>query len=552
MALVEGLIRARVSHPTLVLVDDCARFGIRVIVAGALFWRARNAPRLFAPLWRTLGWAITFLGLATLYAIITRDLLALPSPIPTFRYLGFFIGLGCIGWAALRLPVQSILPSQRIQAILDGILISSAIFFIAWGSFLRGFVNSHPSGDSAWGLTLVFPFLATALGALWIFQEVRLKGGSLGRPGLFLRLGIGIMVIWWAIFAFGNIQGWYRTGHLAVWMDMIPTLGILAFGLAALWPDRTEWSASSSRSWDRQQILLYLPSSLAMVYGSAVMVRGGTFDLTMVLTGTVVAAVLTIRQFLTIRDLDNLSTELEQRVQERTRELVRNQQDLAKAQRSQLIAGMAAGFAHDFKNQINVINNWVELLGMDDVPHDLPAGLSAIRQATSQAQGLLQDILAAGRLQELAPVSFELDTFLQTLKPSLAGALGSRADLVLAESEEPLAVYMDPQKLGAVLLNLASNAADAFDAPGTLTLRFRRDPVEPFVILEVRDTGRGIPEDHLEHIFEPFFTTKPTGKGTGLGLSSVYGTILQSRGSITVESRLGVGTTFRLRLPQEP
>jgi signal transduction histidine kinase len=266
----------------------------------------------------------------------------------------------------------------------------------------------------------------------------------------------------------------------------------------------------------------------------------------------VVAAVLTIRQFLTIRDLDNLSTELEQRVQERTRELVRNQQDLAKAQRSQLIAGMAAGFAHDFKNQINVINNWVELLGMDDVPHDLPAGLSAIRQATSQAQGLLQDILAAGRLQELAPVSFELDTFLQTLKPSLAGALGSRADLVLAESEEPLAVYMDPQKLGAVLLNLASNAADAFDAPGTLTLRFRRDPVEPFVILEVRDTGRGIPEDHLEHIFEPFFTTKPTGKGTGLGLSSVYGTILQSRGSITVESRLGVGTTFRLRLPQEP
>jgi len=554
LGLVEFLIRSRTSHQALTLADDLGRVAIRVLAAGSIFWRARHAPGVFIPFWKTLGLAISILAATTIYGLVTRDLLALPAPIPTFRYLGYLAGLGCLGYAAIKLPVQSILPSQRAQAFLDGILISSAIFFLAWGTFLRRLVETNASNDSAWGLTLVFPFLATALGSLWMFQEVRLKERSLGRAGLFLRLGMGVMVIWWTLYAFSNIQGWYRTSHLGARMDMIPSLGVLMFGLGALWPERPACPKAPNlegHRWDRQHILLYLPSSVALIYGAGALARGATFDVTMVVAGTVLGAVLTIRQFLTIRDLDNLSAELDRRVQERTRDLVRNQQELAKAQRSQIIAGMAAGFAHDFKNQLNVIQNWVELLRMDEVPPDLPEGLSAIKKATIQALGLVQGILAAGRLQELSPETFELGQFLQRLRPSLAGALGNRATLELVLAEDGLIVHMDPEKFGGALLNLASNAADAMEG-GTLTLAARKDPVEPFVVLDVSDTGRGISEEHLERIFEPFFTTKPTGKGTGLGLSSVYGTILQSGGTITVESRLGVGTTFTLLLPQQP
>jgi len=88
------------------------------------------------------------------------------------------------------------------------------------------------------------------------------------------------------------------------------------------------------------------------------------------------------------------------------------------------------------------------------------------------------------------------------------------------------------------------------EARGTVALRARRDPVEPFALLEVADDGRGIPPGDLDRIFEPFFTTKPVGKGTGLGLPSVQGFVLQSGGTLAVESRLGEGTRFTLRLPQ--
>jgi hypothetical protein len=136
---------------------------------------------------------------------------------------------------------------------------------------------------------------------------------------------------------------------------------------------------------------------------------------------------------------------------------------------------------------------------------------------------------------------------IRELQAMLARLLGEelRIDLDLAPSLRP--IEADPNQLGQVVLNLAVNARDAMDGSGTLRLATRNDGDETVIV--VSDTGSGMDEETQGRIFEPFFTTKGVGRGTGLGLSTVYGIVTQSGGTISVDSRLGLGTTFELRFP---
>ncbi|MCU0723534.1 MAG: ATP-binding protein, partial [Planctomycetes bacterium] len=126
-------------------------------------------------------------------------------------------------------------------------------------------------------------------------------------------------------------------------------------------------------------------------------------------------------------------------------------------------------------------------------------------------------------------------------------------------------VKVDPGQLGQVIMNFAINARDAMPKGGVLTLRTADLDLNaeaaaswpdaapgPWVLLEVRDTGCGIPEENKPRVFEPFFTTKRPGEGTGLGLSTAYGIVRQSGGSIAFESEAGKGTAFRVLLPRLP
>jgi two-component system NtrC family sensor kinase len=111
-------------------------------------------------------------------------------------------------------------------------------------------------------------------------------------------------------------------------------------------------------------------------------------------------------------------------------------------------------------------------------------------------------------------------------------------------------IQASPTEIQQVLLNLVNNAIDAIERPnGTVTVVTRVEG--DAVVLEVRDTGKGIPEANLARIFDPFFTTKPVGQGTGLGLSICYGIVEKAGGSITVESEIEQGTTFRTSFPRE-
>jgi len=110
-------------------------------------------------------------------------------------------------------------------------------------------------------------------------------------------------------------------------------------------------------------------------------------------------------------------------------------------------------------------------------------------------------------------------------------------------------VTVDPSEIQQVLMNIIINAAEAMNGEGQMSLQTRFDAVDNCVEVEVTDTGHGISKENMERMFDPFFTTKDTGHGTGLGLAISYGIIKEHQGTISVESEVGKGTTFVVRLP---
>jgi two-component system NtrC family sensor kinase len=121
---------------------------------------------------------------------------------------------------------------------------------------------------------------------------------------------------------------------------------------------------------------------------------------------------------------------------------------------------------------------------------------------------------------------------------------------VIREFQENLPpIIIDPSQMQQVFMNMIINAAEAMDGSGRLTLATRFDPVEKFIEAEFTDTGHGISKVNMERIFDPFFTTKEATHGTGLGLAISYGIVKEHKGTISVESEIGQGTTFLVRLP---
>jgi CheY-like chemotaxis protein len=162
----------------------------------------------------------------------------------------------------------------------------------------------------------------------------------------------------------------------------------------------------------------------------------------------------------------------------------------------------------------------------------------------------------------LSPVPVDLTEIVRNLAKMLVRLLGEPVALRLEPSQEPLPILADVAMIEQVLVNLAVNARDAMPDGGTLVIRTRRErrdhvpkpagtPLSPgeYAVLEVIDTGTGIPANVLPHLFEPFFTTKEVGRGTGLGLATSLGIVQQHRGWVEVESPPGRGATLRVLLP---
>src|SRR4029077_4701858 len=174
---------------------------------------------------------------------------------------------------------------------------------------------------------------------------------------------------------------------------------------------------------------------------------------------------------------------------------------------------------------------------------------------------LTAQLLAFARQQPLRPKAVRVDELLDTTLPLIKDAVGEAINVSSKLGSDLAAIRIDPGQFEAALLNLALNARDAMPDGGTLRIEARNVTVEKsdaerrtippddYVVMEISDTGVGMPGDTVRHAFEPFFTTKGAGKGTGLGLSMVYGFARQSGGTAEIESRVGSGTTIKLYFP---
>ena len=239
--------------------------------------------------------------------------------------------------------------------------------------------------------------------------------------------------------------------------------------------------------------------------------------------------------------------------------LERARETLAHSQKMEALGQLTGGIAHDFNNLLMVVAGQTALMKrrITDVK-DLRS-LSAIEYAVSHGSRLTRQLLSFGQRQPLNPISVDLRERINSFRDLLASSTRGDIQLVIDIDSGTWPVFVDPNELELALVNLAVNARDAMPSGGTLTIRAwnrqlngdDKDKLEgAFVIIDVIDTGTGIPNENLSRIFEPFFTTKSHGNGTGLGLAQVFGFAQGSGGSVRVATQLQRGTTFSLVLPK--
>ncbi len=236
----------------------------------------------------------------------------------------------------------------------------------------------------------------------------------------------------------------------------------------------------------------------------------------------------------------------------------------AQSHKMEAVGQLAGGVAHDFNNVLTAIIGFSDLLLLKQRPTDAAyRDIMNIKQSAHRAAGLVHQLLAFSRRQTLQAEVLELGETLTDLAALLNRALGEKIDLKILSGRDLWYVKADKTQFAQVVINLAVNARDAMPAGGTLAIRTRniseRESLKlsgsgvaagEYVLIEVEDTGSGMPPEVMAKIFEPFFTTKEVGKGTGLGLSTVYGIVKQTGGYVFADSDVGRGTTFRVYLPR--
>jgi two-component system NtrC family sensor kinase len=239
-------------------------------------------------------------------------------------------------------------------------------------------------------------------------------------------------------------------------------------------------------------------------------------------------------------------------IEERDEQLRRRaQEEIMKSEKLAMIGRLAAGVAHEINNPLGGILLFSRLLlkkaNTDGVDRD---NLERVAREAERCRVIVQGLLDFARQHE---PKAELSRIDQVVERSVAllenQALFHDIEIVKRLQPDLPAVRVDQSQMQQVFVNILMNAAEAMDGKGVLTISASAGRGAKHIEVSFADTGHGIPQEALGRLFEPFFTTKDVGRGTGLGLSISHGIVAKHGGTLTVESRLGEGATFTVRLP---
>ncbi|MCC7264294.1 MAG: HAMP domain-containing protein [Candidatus Latescibacteria bacterium] len=257
--------------------------------------------------------------------------------------------------------------------------------------------------------------------------------------------------------------------------------------------------------------------------------------------------------------LQSYQDTLEQKVEERTRELKHSQRQLLQATKLASVGELAGGVAHQINNPAGIILMRASRLAQEVEQHRLSGeareDVQVIQRQVEKIHSVVSALVKFARQMptELRPT--DLNTVVRRAVALIEEPARNRGVKVILDLQELPRVAADGAQLEQVLVNLVNNGLDAMPGGGTLTFATRpgaKAGNPPGVTLAVADTGSGIPTDYLPRLFDPFFTTKEVGQGTGLGLSISYGIVQEHGGTIEVESEPGKGSRFTICLPALP
>jgi two-component system cell cycle sensor histidine kinase/response regulator CckA len=239
------------------------------------------------------------------------------------------------------------------------------------------------------------------------------------------------------------------------------------------------------------------------------------------------------------------------------------QDQLVQSQKMDALGTLASGIAHDFNNILAAIMGYSEL-ALAQLSKDQPIhkDVEQITKAAVKAKSLIRQILTFSRKEDAQKQPLSLNEVINDAISILSRTLPKMIRLELKLQSDLNTVEANPQQLEQILVNLSSNAADAIEDTGSITITTKNAAIEglvcdscgetfsgDFVLLSFQDTGQGMSSETKTRIFDPFFTTKEVGKGTGLGLSTVFGIVTGHGGHITCNTQVGTGTVFNIFLP---
>lgn len=258
--------------------------------------------------------------------------------------------------------------------------------------------------------------------------------------------------------------------------------------------------------------------------------------------------------------LHDLNETLERRVEQRTYELEQAQEALRQSQKLESMGQLTGGVAHDFNNLLSPIIGGLDMLQRRGVGDErAQRQISGALQSAERAKTLVQRLLAFARRQPLQMTAVDLGPLVSGMIDLIDSTSGPRVRVEVDVAPGLPPASADGNQLEMALLNLAVNSRDAMPGGGTLTIAATLEDIDlhhrtrlapgAYLRLAVSDTGSGMDEATMALAIEPFFSTKGIGQGTGLGLSTVHGLAAQLGGALTIESRVGLGTTVELWLP---